>query len=103
MGHLTNLLARIRPAVEVEKTEAVRDSSNPDFVHKVSLINIRHSVEQVIARSSILADLVSQGKVGIMPALYDVSTGQVTFMEDEGYMPSPRTMRTTEQQRLQVQ
>ena len=103
MGHLTNLLARIRPAVEVERTEAVRDSSNPDFVHKVSLINIRHSVEQVIARSSILADLVSQGKVGIIPALYDVSTGQVTFMEDEGYMPSPRTMRTTEQQRLQVQ
>jgi carbonic anhydrase len=92
LGNLTNLLARIKPAVLVEQTETERNSNNADFVHKVCMINIRHSVEQIVARSPIIEDLVRKGKVGIMPALYDVSTGYVSFIEDEAYMPRLQSM-----------
>src|SRR5690606_23563848 len=88
LGHLTGLLAGIQPAVTMEPTETEhRNSHNAAFVHKVSLLNIRNSVEQIIARSPIIAEQVREGKVGVVPALYNVSTGQVHFMEEEAIMP----------------
>ena len=89
LGHLTSLLAGIQPAVSMERTVTEnRSSSNAEFVQKVALLNIRNSVEQVIARSELIAAQVREGKVGIVPALYDVATGQVKFMEDEAVMPA---------------
>jgi carbonic anhydrase len=89
LGRLTALLAAIQPAVSMEHTvTGDRSSHNPDFVHKVSLLNIRNSVEQIMARSEIIAGLVQEGKVGIVPALYDVCTGQVRFMENDAVMPA---------------
>jgi len=88
LGHLTSLLAEIRPAVSMERTVTEnRDSTNDEFVQKVALLNVRNSVDQIIARSEIIAEQVRQGKVGIVPAIYDVSTGQVKFLEDEAVMP----------------
>jgi carbonic anhydrase len=88
LGHLTSLLAGIQPAVAMERTITEnRNGNNPEFVHRVCMLNIRNSVEQIMARSTIISGLVREGKVGIMPALYDVSTGYVQFIEDEAVMP----------------
>jgi carbonic anhydrase len=87
LGHLTSLLAGIQPAVSMEHTVAEnRNSQNVEFVNKVALLNIRNSVEQIMARSELITALVRQGKVGIVPALYDVATGQVRFMEEDAVM-----------------
>jgi carbonic anhydrase len=89
LGRLTALLAAIQPAVAMEHTVTEdRSSHNPEFVDKVSLLNIRNSVGQIMDRSEIIAGLVREGKVGIVPALYNVSTGQVLFIEDGAIMPS---------------
>lgn len=89
MGHLTSLLAHIRPAVEMEQTvTGDRTSKNDEFVRKVTLINVKNSVEQILGESKIIRDLVQQGKVGIIPAMYDVSTGRVTFLPEGGTMPA---------------
>jgi carbonic anhydrase len=88
LGHLTSLLAGISPAVEMENTITEnRNSHNDEFVQKVAELNVLNSVDQILARSEIIAARLKSGLLGIVPAMYDVSTGQVVFMEDKAIMP----------------
>ena len=45
---------------------------------------MNNSVKEILERSSIIKKLVAEGKVGIVPAMYDVATGKITFYEEEG-------------------
>ena len=84
MGNLTALLNKIQPAVFNEKTETEnRTSSNADFVEKVSLINVKRTVQAILERSPILKEMIAQGEVGIVGGMHDIATGQVSFLEDE--------------------
>jgi carbonic anhydrase len=90
MGNLTSLIDRIRPAITREHTVTEeRHGDNPEFVNAVSMLNIKHSVEQIMEKSVVIKELVEQGKVGIVPAMYDVTTGRVTFFEDEAVVNIP--------------
>jgi carbonic anhydrase len=83
LGNLTVLLDKIQPAIAAEKTVTdSRDSSNDDFVEKVSLINVKKSVDGILEKSEVLRDLVSSGKVGIVGATHDIATGEIHFHED---------------------
>lgn len=82
MGFLTRLLGHIQPAVAMAQTKVAgaHNSDNPEFVEAVTEINTRNAMEQITARSEIIAGLVQQGKVKIVPAIYDVSSGQVRWI-----------------------
>jgi carbonic anhydrase len=83
LGNLTVLLDKIQPAIAAETTVTdSRDSSNDDFVEKVSLINVKKSVDGILEKSEVLRDLVSSGKVGIVGATHDIATGEIHFHED---------------------
>ncbi|HEX2534804.1 MAG TPA: carbonic anhydrase family protein [Chitinophagaceae bacterium] len=83
MGNLTHLLLRIEPAVSAEQeTKENRNSANPTFVENVAEINVRRAVKEILERSPIIRELVEAGEVGIIGAMYDVTSGQVTFYED---------------------
>lgn len=80
MGHLTSLLHQIQPAIQMEKTtQENRTSSNPAFVEMVTKLNINYSVEQIMQRSSIIKDIIDTGQLQVVPAIYNVATGKVTF------------------------
>ncbi len=84
MGNLTALLTKIRPAVDDELTVSEnRNSSNPDFVEKVSTINVKRTVRSIIERSPILRDMVKGGQIGIVGGMHDITTGTVHFNEVE--------------------
>jgi Carbonic anhydrase len=88
MGHLTGLLKHITPAVENETTTTGdRSSNNTEFVNTVAALNVDHAVKQIMERSEIIRKLVDAGKVGIAAAMYDVSTGEVTFHDEYAVMP----------------
>lgn len=83
LGHLTELLAGIRPAVEAETTITVnRNSGNPEFVDKVSEIHVRRSLDIIVERSEIVRELIAQGKVGVIGGMYRIETGAVDFYDD---------------------
>lgn len=83
LGNLTTLLSKIQPSVEAENTVSdTRNSSNGDFVEKVSLINVKRSVNEILEKSEVLRDLVNSGKVGIVGGTHDIATGEVHFHED---------------------
>lgn len=87
MGNLTELLAKIQPAVYQEKTtKENRNSSNSTFVENVSNINVKRTVKNIVERSFILEQLVESGEIGIVGAMYNVETGQVEFYDDVCYI-----------------
>ena len=83
MGNLTALLSKIQPAVYDEKTvKENRNSGNDEFVEKVAAINIKRTVNSIFERSPILKEMVEAGEITIVGGNYNVSTGEVSFYDD---------------------
>jgi carbonic anhydrase len=80
MGNLTALLSKIQPAVNEEKTETEnRSSANSEFVEKVSKLNVKRTVQDIMQRSSILKEMIDAGSLGIVGGTHDITTGEVQF------------------------
>lgn len=79
MGNLTALLAKYKPAVSAAKTEGERSSKNHKFVDEVTELNVKQTLDKIRAQSSILKDMEAQGKIRIVGALYDTSSGKVLW------------------------
>jgi carbonic anhydrase len=83
MGNLTALLNKITPAVFAEKTiKENRDSKNAAFVDAVTHIHTERSVRAVLEQSTILREMVWNGEIGIVGAVYNVETGAVEFLDN---------------------
>lgn len=82
LGLLTQMLAKIKPAVAATKTQDGEDrsSKNKDFVNRVAEENVRMNVAGVTARSSVLRDMVEMGEITVVGAMYDVASGKVTMV-----------------------
>jgi carbonic anhydrase len=79
LGNLTALLAKIQSAV---RDSGPGSSKDKVYVRKVTEQNVRDSIHEIRERSSILRELIDSQKIGIAGAMYDVSTGQVSFLTD---------------------
>jgi len=83
MGNLSTLLNKIQPSVYYERTIAEnRNSENAEFVEKVSRIQVKRSVENIIEQSVILREMIEKEQIGLIGAIYDVETGLVEFLEE---------------------
>ncbi len=83
MGNLTELLSKIQPAVYQENvTKKDRTSANYTFVENVAEINVKRSVKNIIERSFILEQMVENGQIGVIGAMYNIETGVVDFYDD---------------------
>ncbi len=81
LGNLTNMLAKIRPAVDAVKTEegADRSSKNIQFVNKVAKVNVQKTIENLLDGSQVLKEMQDNGEIQIVGAMYDVGSGKVEF------------------------
>lgn len=76
LGNLTGLLQKLRPAVEaVKKTQG----KNLD-INDIARENVGLTVKQIKSQSQIIRDLVNAGQLAVSGAMYDVATGEVTFL-----------------------
>lgn len=83
MGNLSTLLNKIQPSVYYERTITEnRSSENAEFVEKVSRIQVKRSIENIIERSVILREMIEKGQIGLIGAIYDIETGLVEFLEE---------------------
>lgn len=81
LGNLTQTLANLKPAVAaVSGYEADRSSGNAAFVQAVADKNVQVTIERIRERSSILRGMADRGEIDLAGAMYDVHTGQVSFM-----------------------
>jgi carbonic anhydrase len=90
LEHFTQLLNKVRPAIhkansilDGDKSKAgevgERAPGNPRYIAFVSHHNARWQAEQILARSQTVRDAVNKGETWLIPALYDVDSGAVTF------------------------
>ena len=83
LGNLTGLLDKIMPAVDFigkDWTMGEKNSKNHDFVESVGAENVKMQMQIIKEKSPIIKDLVDQGKVIIVGAVYDLETGAVRFL-----------------------
>ena len=83
MGNLTSLLSKIRPAIDDETSVAEnRHSSNEEFVEKVTLINVKRTMNSIVQRSPILKEMLGNQEILLVGGMHNIATGEVTFLED---------------------
>jgi len=82
LGLLTATLANINPAVNaVQGDYKPRSSKNPDFVQAVAEKNVHLTMQKLRDRSIVLREMIDSGEVGLVGAMYDVASGQVSFYD----------------------
>jgi len=84
LGSLTQLLDKIKPAVdEVKQINKTNDLNCNDYhiVDQIAKLNVLHVMKQIKEESSIIKGLVDSGNVRIVGAMQDLKTGKVEFFE----------------------
>lgn len=75
-AHMVSVVNEILPAVQQAKT------MEGDLVHNSVVLNARLTGEKIRNAKPFLNIMVSSGQVSVLPAVYDVHTGVVTFIEE---------------------
>ena len=78
-GNITELLAKIQPAVQATKAAHGSDASTDNLNACVSK-NVEVMCEALRSESSILSELAERGNIVIAGGVYNVATGEVTFV-----------------------
>jgi carbonic anhydrase len=85
LGLLTATLANINPAVAaVQGDFTTRSSKDAKFVQAVAEENVRLTMQMLRDRSVVLRRMIDAGELGLVGAMYDVSSGKVEFIEYGG-------------------
>lgn len=80
LGNLTNLLVKIRPAVEATSYNGERSSKNSAFVDAVARKNVELTMTNIRQQSSILQNLESKGAIKIVGGMYNLDTALLEFL-----------------------
>ncbi len=79
LGNLTQLLAKIQPAVQATVYAGDRSANNAAFVDAVARKNVELTMDSIRKNSPVIAELEKSGAVKIAGAFYDIRTGAVDF------------------------
>ena len=80
LGNLTGLLARIKPAIPATKFDGEKSSKNASYVDAVARTNVMLGLAEIRRRSPILEEMEKKGKILIIGAMYELTTGMVQFV-----------------------
>ena len=76
LGNLTQLVKQIKPAITGDTAnKALRQD-------ETAKANVKMTIDHIIKDSPVIAELIKEGKVKIVGAYYDLTTGKVAFMDD---------------------
>jgi carbonic anhydrase len=84
-GHIGEIVNLIRPSIRHEKTvkkQKDRCSENDDFVTKICVLNVKLQIENILRSSDIVSDMLEAKEIGIVGAIYDISSGKVKILEE---------------------
>ena len=80
LGNLTQLLAKIRPAIAETEYPGTRTADNPEFVDAVARKSVELTVHRIRGSSPVIAELERSGAIKIVGCFYNLSTGVVDFL-----------------------
>ncbi len=74
MGHLTQLVEQITPAI-------TQGTNKAHTINETAKQSIKNTIKDILERSSIISEKVKENKIKIVGAFYDIETGEVLFMD----------------------
>ncbi len=77
-GNLTELMRKIRPAVQLAEAEG-GDPLSKEFQSRAVAYNVEVMREKILRQSPTLAQLEAEGKIKIIGGVFDLYTGRVRF------------------------
>ena len=81
LGNITAMLQKIRPAVDDVDYGGARIGANQEFVDLVCHSNILHTINQITSQSPILKEMEDNTEIKIVGAIYDMNSGEVSWLE----------------------
>lgn len=83
LGNLTAMLEHFDPAIESAraKVNGEMSSKNKAMVAAVVDANVRQTISDIMEQSSVIAELVASGDVAVVGGIYDLSSGEVTWID----------------------
>ena len=80
LTNLGSITSAISDAVEAEQRSAPpRSGDDPEFVDRVAARHVHNTITWIEQHSPTLKEMLDRGEVGIVGAMYDVSSGRVQF------------------------
>lgn len=80
LGNITNMLAKIKPAIGMVEYDGEASYSNPEYMHLVCESNVKNTINEIRKNSPILKEMEDAGEIKIVGATYDLDDGKVTFI-----------------------
>lgn len=96
--NLDSLITEIQQSVDLstcKKPGEWAPGEKAAYSNEVSRRNVLRTMRMIRERSSTLDGLVREGRIAIVGALYDVSTGQVSFFQTPDSSPNPLPIAMT--------
>ena len=79
---ITDVVAKITPCLDLEKTtKDQRSSTNMEFVQKVSDLNVKYQMKEILEKSEIISKLYEKNQISIIGGMYNLENGEVNFFE----------------------
>lgn len=83
-GNLDGLVTEIQQAINpatLKKADAWAPGEKAAYTNEISRLNVIRTIKAIRQRSATLDKLVVEGKIAIVGALYDVTSGEVSFFQ----------------------
>lgn len=79
LGNLTQMLGKIKPAVDKTIYSGEKSSKNHEYVDLVSKENVLLAIEEIKLKSPVLKQMLDNNEIAIAGGMYDLETGKVEF------------------------
>ena len=79
-GNLWSFQAAMAGLLEATPREAQEETAA--YYRRLAQVNAIRQARSLVARSELLKERLAAGRLEVVPALYDLATGRVTFMEE---------------------
>jgi len=79
LGNITQMLTKIKPAVEKTSYDGEKSSKNYDYVDMVAKENVLLAIEEIKSKSTVLKEMYDEGEIDIVGCMYDLENGKVEY------------------------
>jgi carbonic anhydrase len=83
--HISHILNDIKDAIDPDKCRLIDRLSKEEkeaFVTDVARANVIRTVNRIVDESETIRNLVREGRIAVVGAMYDVGTGGMTFLNE---------------------
>lgn len=83
LGNLTELLAKIQPAVnQVAKVSGKKDCNDKQFINHIAEENLGMVMQEIKDKSPVITEMIEKHQVKLVGAVQDLKTGKVRFITE---------------------